>query len=179
MSELIYKVLASALAVAVLGGVGLAFFRGVREGLRENRESARLKHLARQRAVAGQACVAVEPEQTGPIVAATGQPRDFPFSKPAPSAPAEPRSLPPLTQVEFDLLRGLGLGRLVTEAGDAIRLRRLQDRYPKLLIVSARQPGESGFFFCRPALWAWVAMHRRDQVELCIDVDTPDSQAAA
>ncbi len=181
MSELIYKVLASALAVAVLGGVGVAFWQGVREGLRENRAAGRLKRLARARSAAGQACVAqvIEPEQTGPVSFASGKPLAFPFVGPEPAPCATPRSLPPLTVVEYDLLRSLGQGRVVREAGDAIRLRRLQAQYPKLLWIGAVEPGDRGFFFCRPALWAWVALQRRDQIELYIDADPVTSQAAA
>lgn len=176
MSELAYKAFASALAAVVLLGVGLTFYRGIRDGLRQNRlarkQKAQRQQLADQAAAAGQACAYIDPEQTGAVSADDGQPAAaFPFARPG--------SLPPLTAAEVELLQRVGLGCNVTRAPDAVRLRRLEQRFEKLLAITPAEADTGAFFFCRVRLWAWVQLAQPGAVPVCIDVERADDLQAA
>ena len=177
--ELMYKAGASVVTAVVLGGVGLAFYRGIREGLEQNRaarlQQAQREQLARTRSQAGQACVYIDPEQTAAAAADSGRPADaFPFARPSAGA-----GLPPLTETELDLLRRIGLGVDVTDAADAARLSRLDVRFPRLLHIGKATDGSGAYFHCRVRLWAWSLLQQPASGPSCIDVAALDKRCAA
>lgn len=160
--ETIYYVLASSLTVVVLGGVAVAMWTGIRDGLRDYRKAKAdvetWKQLQQQRQAAGLAGVdatpvAIEPERAGAVSGSDGRPvrpeiSTFPFRY------GEPRPLPPLTEVERALLRRVGTGATIYSGVDAVRLKRLHEKHPDLLRIFPTQREPRAFLRCQVKLWA-------------------------